>query len=548
MPKYNLGEPASAFYNRLASDRDSMLTLARVMAELTIPSLFPPESYKAGDMLPGNNQSLGARCVNNLAGTLMTMGFPPGQPMLKFEALEYRIREEINNDRELWNHILLALAEKEKAHRSRAVSIGLNAVYENALKQLLIAGNVLWQHEDIDEPLYHRMDTYVVLRDRRGNPIAAVLKEEDVVVETLDPDTREWVKRHPSYGGSSDAEDTKTGTGSPYDDTVTFYTCLRLIVEDGGTQRWEYWQECLGSMVPDTEVTTDFDKPPMYPHWLIPVYGSNWGLPYAEMYRGDHYAMDNLAKALRDSAAKASLDFLFVDPTGQTDAKELREAENLSVIAGRAQDVTSLENRKSGDYQFITNTADKTEQRLGIAYMLASGFQRKGERVTAEEWKQLGAELDRAMGGLYTDLAYRIQRQIVVRFVALHEEEDDQLSSLPKDVIRINVITGRDLAASTSEADLLVETVGTSAQLFPQEAQKGLSFKAFFERFAAAKGVTPTGLLKDEEQLAQEQQQAQQLALQQALMDKGIGPAAGALAKGAADQGLAQQPPQQQQE
>jgi hypothetical protein len=102
-----------------------------------------------------------------------------------------------------------------------------------------------------------------------------------------------------------------------------------------------------------------------------------------------------------------------------------------------------------------------------------------------------------------------------------------QIPKLPKEVKPI-IITGLDALGRNSEADRLVQ--------FSQELQAGIGPEAsaniliqtdFARRVGAARGIDTKGLIKTEEKLKEEQQAAEQAAMQQ----QSIGPAINAGAK-----------------
>lgn len=513
-------------YRDLTTRRQAVIDMGRLMAELTIPSVFPPEGYHTGDPLPGNNQSLGSILVNNLASALMFMAFPPGQPILGFQPKEYKLQADIDKDPELWAQTQLALSRLEMAHRKRLQATPIATTYTGYLKVLIIAGNCLWKHIKLNEPTYHLPDSYVVKRAQSGLPLMCIHKEcvtfmtlpkehQDQLREVLDKDDLEKKK--------------------PWELEVEIYSCLKLKVDEKGEPAWLYWQECRGVMLEDTDVETDFECPPMWPGWLIPVYGNDWGRGYCEEYRGDLYSIESLASALNDGAAAAALSLLFVKP-GQTSIKQVREARNLSILNGSADDVSMFRTEKTGDLAFVDSREEKVAKRLGTAFLLNSSIQRSGERVTAEEWKRMGQELDKAMGGLYTAIAQGNQRVIIVRAIRLHEAESSQLPKVPTDVVSIEVVTGIDALGQSTEADQLKDFAAAGLQAFPKQWEQQVSVNDYLTRWAAALGLKPDGLIKKPQQISQDAEAERQQAMQQELISKGTGPAVTGIANALSQQ------------
>ena len=528
--EYSFGKDYQAedAYRDLTTRRQPVVDMGRLMAELTIPSVFPPEGYHTGDPLPGNNQSLGSILVNNLASALMFMAFPPGLPILRFEPVEFELQKEIDEDPELWAETQLALSRLELAHRKRFQATPLMTAYTGYLKVLLISGNALWKHIKLNEPTYHLPTEYVVKRSAQGLPLMCIHKER-VPFMTLDAEHKEQIE---AVWDQQDYENKK-----PWEIEVDIYSCLKFKADpDGDEPSWLYWQETHGVVLNDTEVETDFDSPPMWPGWLIPVYGNDWGRGYCEEYRGDLYSIESLASSLNDGAAAAALSLLFVKP-GQTSIKAVREARNLSILNGNADDVSMFRSEKTGDFAFVDSREEKIARRLGTAFLLNSSIQRSGERVTAEEWKRMGAELDKAMGGLYTSIAQGNQRIIVVRSVKLHEAETKALPKVPRGIVNIAVVTGVDALGQSTEADTLERFAQAGQQAFPKKWEADVDSNNYLTRWAAAMGLKPDGLIKKPEVVTAETQQNQQMAMQQELLSKGTGPAVKGIADALTQQG-----------
>lgn len=539
MSEFSLGSSITAktLYDQQSGDRQGVLDTGRKMAELTIASVLPPDGYKGGEDLPGNNQSNGARYVNNLASILMFMAFPPGQPICRMEAVEYELQAQVDEDPELWAKTQLALSRLELAHRKRLATTTLATAYTGYMKLLLVAGNALWKHIKLNAPTFHRPDTYVVIRSSDGHPLVTIHKEV-ISIQSLDEDTRDEVLQNVSE------EVRKVYAEKEWEATVEIYSVCKLKVSADGEPSWLYWQEHEGKLLADTEVETDVDVPPMWPGWLIPVFGSNWGRSYCEEYRGDLYSLEASGSALNDGAAIASLSLIGIKPGSSTSIKQFREARNLSVIPGDFDsDVTVFRAEKGADFNFVLNREETIARRLAAAFLLQVGIQRDAERVTKEEVVRIGTELDKALGGLYTQIAQGNQRYIIIRAMKLHEAESAKLPRLPKGLVEVQVVTGVDSLGNTSEYQNLKDWATDVSQAFPKTWESNINGNDFALRTAAAKGIKPDGLIKKPEQVAEEQAAAQQQSMMQGVVEKGVGPAVTGLASMMQQQ---QQAPQQE--
>lgn len=529
LSEFTLGKDTTAedAYKSLQTGRQQVIDMGRKMAALTIPAVFPPDGYQTGDDIPGNNQALTAMAVNTLASNITFMAFPPGQPIMRFKAVETRMQADIDADPELYAETLLALSRLELAHRERFQATPLETAYGNYIKLLLVGGNALWKHLELDKPMFRRPDVYVVQRDLSGAPLLSIL-EDCVKLMALPEKHREQILRLAPVDRFANKKE--------WEREVTIYSVCKLKVS-GNEKSWLYWEEWEGHLLEDTQVETDFDVPPMHPGALILVPGQNWARGYCEEYRGDLFTVEAQASALNDGAAIAALSLMFVRP-GQTSLKAVREARNLSVLPGKAEDVTMFRSDKGADMNFVSNTLEQAARRLGAAFMLQSSVQRSGERVTKEEIVRLGTELDKALGGLNTQIAQNNQRPILLRAIRLHEDEDSSIPPVPEDIIRVEVITGTDALGQSLEAENLIEYAAAGQQAFPKAFEQTHNAQNYFTRLAAAKGIKPDGLVKTADQMQADQQQSQQQTLQQQLLDKGTGPAV----KGMMDSMAQQQP------
>ena len=526
---FTLSLKACDLYKTEAAKRTSVEDQAEKMARLTIPSIFPPEEYQTGDPMNGNNQSAGAQALNNLASKLMFVAFPPGQPALRYEPIEYKVQQQVDQDPDLWARMLLALSRLAVTHTKRFEATNMRTAYTGFIKQLLAGGNCLWKQVKLDNPTYHTMRHYIVVRDNSGEPVLTI-HEECVKVMTLAKDVQDLIYR----------ETPDLRKKREWDREAKIYSVCKLQVDESGEKSWLYWQEYEGQYIEDSGVETDYEDCPMWPGWLIPVYGQNWGRSYCEEYQGDLFALESLGSALNDGSSLAAWALTFVKPGSRTSIRSVREARNLDMLPGDAADITVLTSQKTADLTFVLNWFTNVVRRVAAAFLLQASIQRDGERVTAEEIRRLAGELDQAMGGLYTEIAQGSQRRIIKRAIRLHEEENPDLPEVPDDVISTQVVTGVDALGRSTESTSLINFAKVIGELFPQQAHNILDGLNFASRLAATEGIKPDGLVKTAERVAQENQQAQQQAAQQSLVQQ-----AGPLAKVAAEQMNQQQQPQE---
>lgn len=517
---YSFGSRAAHdVYRELCRGREGVVEKARAMARISIPTLFPPQGYRSGDYLPPPNQSVNARCINNLASRIMFTALPPGKPILKYNVVEHKLQKEIDADPALWSMTLLAMSRREIANRQRLEATSIRTAYTAAAAQLIVAGNVMWKALAIDTPSVHTMDTYVVKRNGTGQQLHNIL-EQVINLGDVDLSTRAFIENVRMHNHTPQEVD-----NNEFTEEVTIYCCCKLHHVSNTKKVWLYWEEFEGEMIPDTDVQCDYDAPPQYCAWMVPRYGQNWGGSYCEQYEGDMYIVENSNGSLNDGSEAAAMTWLFVKPGGLTSKRVLEKAENLKVMYGDAADITVFRLEKNNDFAFVGNTAGAAERRLGAAFLMVSSIQRNAERVTAEEWRQMASELDQAMGGLYSELASGMGRSIIMRFLAQQEEEDKALVPLPPGIVRVSVITGIDALSLTTDEENLEAALGVLAKLLgPEALMAALNAPDVIRRILTGYSIKPDGLVKDQAQIDQETAQAKQEA-QQATILQGATPA-----------------------
>lgn len=512
---------AASRYTQLQSKRDPYLRRARACAKLTIPALMPPEGSDGNTEFPTPYQSLGARGVNNLAAKLLLSLLPPNASFVRFLIDDFTL-EQLTKKEGMRAQVEEALGKVERAIMTQVETSSLRVTGFEVFKQLINSGNVLLYTPDEGDPRAYRLDRYVVRRDVSGNVLEAIVKE-DVSPAALEPDVRALL---PSDFASPDADEK----------AVALYTVMR---RDG--KKWKLHQEIQDKLIPGTESTAPIDSPPMLPLRFIKVDGESYGRSYVEEYFGDLKSLEGLEAAIVQGSAAAAKVLFLVNPNGTTKRTDVSSAPTGAVRAGNADDVTVLQMGKYADFRVAQEKTQDLQTRLAHAFLLNSAIQRNGERVTAEEIRFMARELEDALGGVYSIMSQEFQLPLVKRLMSLMQRSGT-LPTLPKGVVRPSIITGMEALGrghDIAKLDEFFAGIPTEAKQF---ALSRINWSDYLTRRGTALGMDLKGLIKTEAQIAQEQAQAQQAQMAQALVDKGTAPAI----KGAADaMAQQQQPPQQ---
>jgi hypothetical protein len=319
------------------------------------------------------NQSINSWLVNSLANTLMLTALPPNLPMCKHRINEMALQEDIEADPEMYTELTYALSRREEVYRNRIEETTARDAYVSWMKLGIVTGNGLCLWTDIDRPVVYNMHHYVAVRDAKNNHLVTILKDT-ISLAAADEDVVEAVQRHR-------ADNPRPENLSEWEDTATIYHVQKIVKNRKGENEYLYWQECEGGyVIPGTEFYSPFETPPMYPFGMITETGSDWALGYCSDYEGDLKATEELSSAFLDGAAALAWFLTFVDPTGQTNIRDVEKADNLAVIPGRADDVTTFTSQKTADLSVVDSTIEKVARRLGMAFASEASIQRSGER------------------------------------------------------------------------------------------------------------------------------------------------------------------------
>lgn len=496
-------------YADFALTRESFLSRAKRCSALTIPSLIPNSMgtnyrHNGGESFDVPWQSMGSRCVNNLASKLMLTLLPPNVPFFRLVIQRnslYRDLEE--QDPELSAEIERGLSKIERMVVEQAATSSDRVVIHEALKHLIVGGNAMLYIPGKNEPArcYHLPD-YVVRRAPNGDVLEIIIRE--AVTFASIPD---GVKS--SILESVGTEGNDTSIGLSRDSTTRVVDIYTGIRRDEDTNRWVVRQECHSVLIPGSDGSYPIDACPWIPMRFIRVDGEDYGRSYVEEYYGDISSLDALYQALVEGAAACAKLLFMIAPNSTTKADDLAEAPNLGFVTGSREDVTVLQADKYGDFRVAKEMVAELERRLAHAFILNSAVQRDGERVTAEEIRRMVEDLEAALGGVYSLMAVEFQLPYVqVRLKQL--EEAGVLPELPKGLVKPAIVTGVEALGRGNDKTKLLE-LGESAGriLGPEAMAKLINPTEFLRRLISASGIDEDNLLVSQEELQQGTEQAQ---------------------------------------
>ena len=173
------------------------------------------------------------------------------------------------------------------------------------------------------------------------------------------------------------------------------------------------FQEVAGIEVPGSRGSYALDKNPFIPLRFSRIDGESYGRGFVEEYIGDLKSLEALQQAIVEGSAASAKVLFLVRPNGTTKARVLAESPNGAIVNGDANDVTTLQVQKSGDFSIAYQTIQAITERLSFAFLLNSSVQRQAERVTAEEVRYMAQELETALGGVYSILSQEFQMPLI---------------------------------------------------------------------------------------------------------------------------------------
>lgn len=485
-------------YAQLEAARDAFLRRAREAGQLTIPTLVPPEGHTGSTEYDTPYQSVGSRGVNNLASKLLLTLLPPNSPFFRLVIDDYDLAQVAGKDAR--GAVEEALGRIERAGLSEIEGSAVRVPVFEALKQLVVAGNALVYMPKKDGMKVYRLDRYVVKRDAMGN-VLEIITKESVSPLMLDEETRALL---------TDPEDRNT---KDYD----LYTCVHLK-----DNKWEVYQEVQGIKIPGSYGTYPKDRSPFIPLRFSRIDGEDYGRGFVEEYIGDLRSLEALTQAIVEGSAASAKVLFLVRPNGTTKAKNLAQSPNGAIVTGDANDVSTLQVQKAGDFRVALETSRTITERLSFAFLLNSSVQRNAERVTAEEVRYMAQELETALGGVYSILSQEFQMPLV-NLILARLEGQGKMPKMPKDSVKPTIVTGMEALGRGQDLNKLAQFLQYLQPLGPEVIAQEMNIDDYIDRLGASLGIDTNGLIKSPEQKQQEQaamaEQQQMMMAQQMMGD-----------------------------
>lgn len=494
--------PAKQRYDALASDRSQFLDQAYESSRLTLPYLIrQDEDYKRGMRnLPTPWQSVGAKGVVTLASKLMLALLPTQTSFFKLQVDDTKLGQDLPP--QVKTELDLSFAKMERVIMDAIAASSDRVIVHQAIKNLVVAGNGL-VYMGKDNLKFYPLNRYVVERDGNGNVIEVVTKErinKDLLKGQF-PGIKDPKPNHPS------------GENNQPSNEVDVYTHVK---RDGNKVTW--YQEVEDRVVPGSRGTSPVTANP----WLVlrfnSVDGEAYGRGRVEEFFGDLKSLEALCQALVEGSAAAAKVVFVVSPSSTTKPQTLAAAGNGAIVQGRPDDIGVIQVGKTADFRTAYEMVLQLEKRISEAFLVMNV--RNSERTTAEEVRMTQLELEQQLGGLFSLLTTEFLVPYLNRKLYVMQRSNE-LPKIPKDLIKPTIVAGVNALGRGQDVQSLGNFLTTIAQTMgPESIQKFINPSEVVKRLAAAQGIDVINLIKTQEQLMAEQQQAMQLQQQQAMTEQ----------------------------
>lgn len=434
---------------------------------------------------------MGARGVNHLAARIQMALLPPNAPFFRYVIDDFML-EKMTGQEGMRADVEEALDRMERAVMANVSSGNTRSAMGEALKLLIVTGNVLVYAPPEGGLKVFRLDRYVVKRDPMGNILEVVTKENISEME-LPEEAR---RKREIIGEELRAEDVKE-----------LYT--RIIRTE---TEWEIYQEVDGIELEGSRGMYPLDKCPWLALRFISVDGEDYGRGYVEEYLGDLKTLEGLTKAIVQASAAAAKVLFLVKPNSTTKMRALSESASGDIREGNKDDVTVLQMDKYADFRVAYDTINQIKEALSYAFLLNSAIQRNGERVTAEEIRYMANELDASIGGIYSTLAQEFQLPLLLVKMS-QMERVGALPKLPTGTVRPVITTGVEAIGRGNDRTKLASLLQDIQPLGPEVIAQEMNVGDYIKRCGSALGIDMKGLIPTEEEKAARAEQGQMQAM-----------------------------------
>lgn len=503
-------------YKQQVVKRERYLSRAELYSKATLPHIMPDMEDTASQSMQTGWQSFGAKVVNHLSNKIIMTLFPPSRSFFKL-SFSSDIKTVMQD--EGWDSSLLAqeLASIESDAMTFMDKTTPRDLDIKTAKNLIITGNYLHYFPDKNKKAVGlSLDKYVVKRDAHGTLLDLVICQKKAL-GAMPQEVRDAVKADPKNSHLKDDTEVELYTGA-------------IRQPDG---KYKVSQEALGNRV-GTEYNMKEENLPFTVLMWQHTDGEDYGRGLVEDYAGDFHVIQILSEAIaKGMVLMADVKYL-VKPGSYTDVEHLTTSPVGEFVSGNLDDIGVLQLERYADFSPISQVLNDYERRVGEAFMLSRAARRDAERVTAYEIRQDAADLETALGGVYSHLSSIWQKPRARRLLRM--SLDNSRSALSLSDFDPEIITGTEALGRMNELDKIMQfsEMLQMTNAWPETMQRRVKWMQYASKVSAEIGLEIDWLMSEEEY--NEQQQAERQAqMQQQLMAE-ASKAAPDLVKGGAAQ------------
>jgi len=475
---------AKSRYDYLASDRSQYLNVAEQCSRLTLPYLIREDEDTSGRRVLNTPwQSVGAKGVVTLASKLMLALLPPQTSFFKLQVNDSQLGQEIPDV--VRSELDLSFSKIERMMNDSIAASSDRVVVHQAIKHLVVGGNALIYMGKNNLKVYP-LNRYVVDRDGNGNVVEIVTKEKI---------------HHKLLGKFLDTLPNGPAAFKDSDEEVDVYTHIKR-----DNNRYVWHQEVFDEIVPGSAGKAPIETNPWLALRFNTVDGEAYGRGRVEEFLADLKSLDALMQALVEGSAVAAKVVFTVSPSSTTKPQTLASAGNGAIIQGRPDDIAAISVGKTADFRTAYEMVGVLERRLSEAFLILNV--RNSERTTAEEVRMTQMELEQQLGGLFSLLTVEFLVPYLNRKLDVAQRSGD-IPRLPKGIVRPTIVAGVNALGRGQDRESLTAFLTTIAQtLGPESLMNLIDPTEAVRRLAASQGIDVLNLVRTEQELQAQQQQA----------------------------------------
>lgn len=468
--------------------KQPLLTRCERYAQLTITKICLPDGYVPESTDESHDyQSIGAQAVNHLTNRGMLALFAPSRPFFRLQ-LGKKTLADLAEAGTTQDDLAPVLAMTEREAVKLLDSLGQRPKLYTLLRHLIVVGNVLMVLNEKDIRVMG-LRYFCVKRDSLGRVHTLIIKECVKFDELEQP-----VKDALPHRYQDDTE-------------VSHYKLIRRL--SNGDYTMSQW-------VDSHRLPNQFDG--KWPEDKLPYRVLTWdladesdyGTGLVEEYSGDLEALSVLSGSVVDGAVLGCELRYLINPSGPTDADDFAKSVSGDAIAGKKEDIDTVQGTTSSAIQVADAVLQRYEKRVSMGFLMQSGVTRDAERVTAEEIRLTAQQLETSFGGVYSTLALSIQLPIANWLLAAND------TSVAGTDMQVSIVTGLDALSRNGDLENLRQALadlGNTMNL-PEPLLARIKFDRLAQFVGDGRGVDMRPFLKSDDEYRQElaAQQKQRVA------------------------------------